>query len=156
MNNTPNSSKLSPSVLSPQERALLHPTKAQKLKEVLQRINSKLTLGMPLSASEMRLSEAVERMHRLNQRISESFDGTKIFIRKTADADPVFDHVKYFSDLQKDKPKKSSDDKRYLGSLSPNRAAQLTRECGAGPGSKEFAQYAMKRLNDDLTKFRAD
>lgn len=110
---------------------------------------------MPLTAEETRLALEVERLCKLNTRIKYSADGRNLVIERCNDAEPVIDHVKFLSDLQADKSNRSSGDKRYVGSLDPISAARLSRESGTRIGTKEFSEYATKRIKSDMTKFKA-
>lgn len=128
---------------------------AAKFRKVLERIQTKLTLRLPLTAEETRVAMEVERLSKLNTRVKYSADGRNLVIRRTNDAQPVIDHVRFLSDLQAEKPKKKSDDKRYVGSLDPISASRLASESNTRIGTREFSEYAAKRIRTDMTKFKA-
>lgn len=128
---------------------------AEKFQKVLERINTKLTLRIPLTQQETAVAMEVERLSKLKARVQYAADGRSLTIKRTNDAEPVMDHVRFLSDLQADKPKKSTDDKRYFGSLDPISAARLAQQSGTRIGTKEFAEYASKRIRTDMTKFKA-
>lgn len=110
---------------------------------------------MPLTPQETKLALEVERLCKLKTRVEYAADGRSLVIKRTNDAQPVIDHVKFLSDLQADRAKRTDGDKKYVGSLDPISAARLSKECGAGIGTKEFSEYATKRISSDMTKFRA-
>lgn len=81
------------------------------------------------------------------------FDGANMHVVKTNTVDDVINFVKTMSDIQHDQVDKST--YRYIGSIDPVTAANFRKESGYKIGTKEFARYAKRRLNDDYTKFRA-
>lgn len=77
---------------------------------------------------------------------------------RTARVDPVFEHVRYYSDRQNTvAPAERSKLGVYLGSIDGITAAQWAKECGAAIGTREFAAYAKKKLmSPDWQRYRAD
>lgn len=130
-------------------------TKQQKLKQSLQMIKWKLDRKLPLTSEEHRLVCEVERLDKLKMRLHFKSEDGKFHITRTADVDPVFEHVRGLSQAHKDAPALKRKTK-YLGSLDPITAAEFRKNVGAGVGTKEFQEYALKKINDTHTKFKAD
>lgn len=101
--------------------------------------------------------EQVERLTKLNQRVDFSADGNTLHIKRSMNVEPVFEHVKYRSDVIKDSgsPNKNG---RYIGSLDPITAQKLKQQSGLKIGTKEFAEYAADKIENDsdMRKFKAD
>ncbi len=132
------------------------PPKAEKLKAALSRIQTKLTLNLPLTEAEASLAYEADRITRLNLRVETSVDGNSLIVKKTGNAQPVIDSVKYRVDqMEALGGKEGKAGQHYLGSIDPITANKFRQECGAGIGTQEFQEYALKRLDDDYTKFRA-
>lgn len=131
-------------------------TSLKKFQQVLERINTKLTLKLPLTAEEVQVGLEAERLCKLKTKIKYVVEGDSLTIVRTNDAEPVFNHVKFLSDLQKDAPSQRSRNQKYVGSLDPITAASISSKEGLRIGSKEFAEYATKKIRTDMTKFKAD
>lgn len=130
-------------------------TKQQKLQQSLSLINKKLGAGIPLTPEEHRLASEVERVQRLKLKLEFRHEDGKMHVRRTGDADPVFAHVRHLSQLHAETPSHKKT-KKFLGSIDPITAAQFRKEVGAGVGTQEFQDYALKKLNTTHTKFKAD
>lgn len=124
-------------------------TKSQKFQELLRKIKTKLTLGLPLSNKEAELAHYIEKIDRLGYSVKEVFEDGKLHIVRKMTVDPMFDHVKLLS--QTAKPKSG----KYVGSIDPMTAAEFVKQTGAGVGTAEFNEYAFKRIESDLTKYGA-
>jgi hypothetical protein len=61
-------------------------------------------------------------------------------VRKVQDCEPVLDGVKMARDMP------TGQMYRHVGSIPLVIASQWTKECGAAPGTKEFSEYAKKKL----------
>lgn len=71
-------------------------------------------------------------------------DGSYVRITTVQDCDPVIDAVAAARDL----PKGKEDGLRYVGSIPLVLADIWAKECGAYPGTKEFGEYAKRKLQD--------
>lgn len=127
--------------------------KKQKLLQVLKNIKSKMDLGINLTAEESRLICEVERIDRLKLKMDFKSEDGKFHIIRTGDAEPVMDHVKHLSEMQDNVPSHKRS-KRFLGSIDPITAAQFRKEVGAGVGTQEFQEYALKKLDTTHTRFK--
>lgn len=130
-------------------------TKQQKLQQALRTIKQKLEARLPLTPTEHRLACELERVERLNLTMEFRAEDGKMHVRRRGNAEPVFDHVRYLAERQALRPA-SKQTKKFLGSLDPITAAQFRKEVGSGVGTKEFQDYAIKKLNTTHTKFKAE
>lgn len=70
----------------------------------------------------------------------------KLHIVREQDVTEILRQTKY---LQSESPKSTMGDKwRLAGRIPLVVAEQWSRECGAGIGTKEFGEYAKKKLKD--------
>lgn len=131
------------------------PDNLQKLQKLLERINVKLTLSIPLTPREHNLVAEMQRVQTLKPRSNYQVtaDG-KLHIVHTNDAEPVMEGVKALSDLTRDQG--GSANHRYIGSIDPITAAQFKKDSGLKIGTKEYSEYVHKRLQTTHTKFLAD
>lgn len=113
-----------------------------------------MELGVPLNPLESRLVCEVERVDRLKLQMDFKSEDGKFHIIRSGDAEPVMDHVRHLADIQDEVPSHKRT-KRFLGSIDPITAAQFRKEVGAGVGTKEFQEYALKKLDTTHTRFRA-
>lgn len=117
---------------------------------------AKRRAGQELNGSENRLFEEYHRLHDLKfkERVLFDQDSQSVKFVKSMEVDPVFEGVKILSEGNSDRLKTGL---TYLGSIDPITAANWSRECGAAIGTREFAEYAKKKLmSGDFAHFRAD
>jgi hypothetical protein len=87
------------------------------------------------------------RYERRRERAYFDSDGV-LHIEKTIDAEPVMEAMKAYGDFI-DQHSQRKQAQRIIGSLDPFTALNWSKECGAKVGTKEFAQFAMKRIKND-------
>ena len=93
------------------------------------------------------------QFYKPTETISVGSDGS-VNVRKQNDVEPLFDAMKNYTDVI-GKGAKSIMGAKLFGSIDPVTAEQWRRECGAGIGTKEFAEYAVKKMNDrDFRRFK--
>lgn len=81
----------------------------------------------------------------------------QLHITRTVEVDAIFSALNDYRDILSRNAKNRAVNGRLIGCIDPITAANWRKECGAGVGTKEFAQYAKKKLNDrDYSKFRMD
>jgi hypothetical protein len=79
-----------------------------------------------------------------------SKDGV-VTIKKTQDAQPMFDAIRAAKDLPKNPTM------RYIGSIPLLVGQKWARECGAAIGTKEWRAYAHKKLKSgEFSKLRGE
>ncbi len=79
-----------------------------------------------------------------------SKDGV-VTITKTQDAQPMFDAIRAVKDLPKNPTM------RYVGSIPLILGQQWARECGAAIGTKQWREYAHKKLKSgEFSKLRGE
>lgn len=87
------------------------------------------------------------------ERVVVDSDGA-IHVHRSVDAEPVMNAMKDYVDVIGMKHSGAAGARMY-GSLDPITAAILSKACGAGIGTKEFAQFVKKKLQDpDYKRFR--
>lgn len=128
---------------------------AQKLRLLLAKIASKSARNLPLTPFEQNLvAECQYRYHmKPQERVTVDADGT-VRIHKQVDAEPVMKALHDYRDVlgAKHKGKAAT---RLHGSIDPITAAIWRKECGAGIGTKEFAEYAKKKLaSREFSRFK--
>lgn len=87
--------------------------------------------------------------------ISVDSDG-RVIVRRSNDAEPVIQAMKAYGDLLGNKRNDRCAGAKMIGGLDPITAANWAKETGLKVGTKEFAQFATKRIRDDIDyrKFR--
>jgi hypothetical protein len=74
-----------------------------------------------------------------------------VTITKTQDAQPMFDAIRAAKDLPKNPTM------RYVGSIPLLLGQQWAKECGAAIGTKQWREYAHKKLKSgDFSKLRGE
>jgi len=106
--------------------------------------------GLPLTAKEEELLAELYR-RRYERRRERAFFDTNgaLHIQKTIDIEPILEAVKDYGDFI-DRHTQRKQAQRIVGSLDPFTALSWSKECGAAIGTKEFAQFAMKRIKSDI------
>ncbi len=70
----------------------------------------------------------------------------KVFIKTTENVAPILDAVKDQRDMYAEMPRLKERAGRYVGTIPGTLAAQWALECKSAPGTKEFLEYAKKKL----------
>lgn len=106
--------------------------------------------GLPLTDKEEHLIAELyrRRYERRRETVSVDSNGT-VHIKTTIDAEPIMEAVKAYGDFI-DRHTQKRQAQRYVGSLDPITAANWARETGLKVGTREFAQFAMKRIKGDI------
>ena len=95
-------------------------------------------------------------LHRRTETITADRDGN-VTITHSTDAEKVFEGVKLMSDAQVQTPTRDRQGRLYLGSVDPITATNWAKECGHPLYSKEWKEYAKKKLmSNEFSKFRAE
>jgi hypothetical protein len=118
-------------------------------------IRQKMALGIKLKGREqLMLEQHLDRtLYRRTERVK--WEDGKVHFKKTFDAEPLFPAIKAQGELVN--PRRGKNGALYLGSVDPITAANWSRECGAGIGTREFAAYAKKKLmNGEFSRFKAE
>jgi hypothetical protein len=78
-----------------------------------------------------------------------------IHVNKTIDAEPIMEAMKAYGDFI-DRHTQHNRAQRIVGSLDPLTAYNWMKETGLKVGTKEFAQFAIKRIkhDSDYRRFR--
>lgn len=123
---------------------------AQKLRLLLAAAVQKEQQGIPLSAGEDQLIAELyrRRYEKRREKIHVDADGN-VRIEKTIDTEPMLEAIKAYGDFI-DRHTQNKRSQRYIGSLDPITAYNWMQECGAKIGTREFAQFAMKRIKNDI------
>jgi hypothetical protein len=139
--------KKTPIPMKKSERTRLN---AQRLRLILAEALRKDEAGIPLTASEENLIAELYRRRYEKRRETLHFDAdNNLHINKTIDVEPILEAVKGYGDfVDRHTQKKLS--QRIVGSLDPFTALAWSKECGAAIGTKEFAQFAVKRIKNDI------
>ena len=105
---------------------------------------------MPLTVREESLLAELNRRRHLKPREKMTVDHNgNVVIRKTNDAEPIMDAVKSYGDfIDRYSTRKLA--QRMIGSIDPITAQLWAQESGLKIGTKAFAQFAMKRLKNDI------
>jgi len=83
-------------------------------------------------------------------------DGTDIVVTRQHDVEPLLQGIKERSEITS-KNYRGPVGSQWIGSIDTITGAIWAKECGAAIGTKEFAEYAKKKLMDpNYQKFRAD
>lgn len=126
-----------------------------KLRFLLAGVRAKQQLGLALSPEEENLVAECSYRYHMNptEHVSVDSDGS-IVVRKTTDVEPLLDALKDYGDVLS--PNHSGvAGARYVGSIDTITAAAWSKECNAKVGTREFAIYAIKKINSsDFRRFR--
>lgn len=130
-------------------------SQASKLRLLLAQIKHKQDVGSPLTEHESALLEQclIEQYSKPREAVTFDADNT-MHIKRTNDAEPVLQAMRDYADVL-DKHKTGAAGAKLIGSLDPVTASIFAKECGAAIGTKEFAAYAVQKMNDsDYKRFR--
>jgi hypothetical protein len=128
---------------------------AQKLHLLLAGIRVKLNRKIPLTVNEENLLAECQRVYHMKpvERVVVDHDGT-VHIHSSNDAQPVMEAMKAYGDMMGKKINKSNG-ARMIGAIDPVTAQIWAKESGLKIGTRAYAQYAKKKLNDiDYRSFR--
>ena len=129
---------------------------AQKLRLILARAEVKVAQGLPLSVQEEDLVARLDAMRYEKRRESISVDASgTVHVKTSIDAEPVMEAIKAYGDFI-DRTSRSKTGHAMVGAIDPVTAANWMRETGLKIGTREFAQFAIKRIKHDseYRKFR--
>lgn len=111
---------------------------------------------MPLSPAEDELLAECHRRYysKPTERVSFGSDGSVSF-HKQVDVEPLMDVMKHYGDVIRPHQKTAAGAK-MVGAIDPITAAIWQKETGLRIGTKEFGQYARKKLlhDTDYRRFR--
>lgn len=109
--------------------------------------------GLPLAREAPAFKPAPLRSNSnpITERVVDTDDGFRIV--RTQECDDVIEGVHHASSATK----KDVDGARYLGSVPLIVCEIWSKECGAAPGTREFAEYAKKKImSGEFAKLRVD
>jgi len=126
------------------------------LQTLLKRIRRKRLTNQLLTANEENLEAEMHRQRLMKPKEATVIDGTDIVVTREHDIEPLLQGIKERSEVTS-KYHVGPVGSKWIGSIDTITAANWSKECGAGIGTKEFAAYAKKKLmNPEYNKFRAD
>lgn len=129
---------------------------AQKLRLLLSKIHVKQARGVALTPTEENLlGECYYRYYSKPREKRHVTPEGVITVERTVDVEPVIDAMRDYADtISFGRHRHNA---RLVGSIDPIIAEQWAKETGLRIGSKEFVQFAAKRLRSDIDfrKFRA-
>lgn len=73
----------------------------------------------------------------------------RVHITRSVDASPVIDAMKDYADIIGHKRNDKMAGAKMIGAIDPITAANWSKETGLKVGTKEFAQFAKKRIQND-------
>lgn len=113
-------------------------------------MEQKVARGVNLSPSEENLLAELHRQRYLKPRekMTVNPDGS-IHIKKTMDVEPILEAMKAYGDFV-DKYASRKMAQRMVGAIDPLTAQLWSKECGFRIGTKGFAQFAIKRIKNDI------
>lgn len=123
----------------------------------LLQIQKKLATGKKLTAAENLLWEThlQQTLHRKQERWIDTADG--FHIHKSVDTAPLVEGVRMMSEAQLRTPTRDRQGRLYLGSIDQLTAVNWAKECGHPLYSKEWKEYALKKLrSNEFSHFRAE
>jgi len=123
---------------------------AEKLKIILAKAEAAVAQGLPLTVKEEQLLAELYRRRYLKPREAVTVDSAgAVHVNKTVDAEPVMDAMKAYGDfIDKYSTRKAA--QRIVGSIDPITAANWAKESKTKIGSKEFVNFCMKRIKNDI------
>lgn len=127
---------------------------AAMVKNTMELIKHKRAHGIALSVPENEFLAECRRIYHAKpqERMVLDSDGS-IHIVRSVETSPVIAAVKAYGEIL-DKRKEGAAGARLFGSIDPITAAVWARETGLRIGTKEFAEYAKKRLNSDFSAYK--
>jgi len=128
---------------------------AQKLRLLLAKITVKQSLNQALTPDEMNLLAECQRVSSMTpvEYIKHDADGS-IHIVKQHNVEPIIQAMHDYKDVVGSHQAKNG--AKLVGSIDTITAAVWANESGTRIGTREFAIYAKKKLNDrDFHRFRA-
>ena len=151
--------KVKATELSPLARleALTKAKQARMLKATLELVRMKTEKGLPLTVAENELLAECRRRYyaKPKETIRLDADG-RVIVQKSQDVEPIINAMKDYGDILGTRRNDRVAGARMIGGIDPITASIWAKETGLKIGTKEFAQFAKKRIQNDLNyrKFR--
>tara|TARA_R110000823_G_scaffold5692_4_gene22448 strand:- start:2592 stop:3122 length:531 start_codon:yes stop_codon:yes gene_type:complete len=137
--------------------AMTQQKQARMLRLTLELVRQKREQGLALTVAESELlAECQRRFYgKHTERRYVDANGS-VHVEKTMDASPIMQAMKDYGDILGTKRNENMAGARMVGGLDPYTAANWAKETGLKIGTKEYAQFAMKRIKEDslYRKFR--
>tara|TARA_R110000868_G_scaffold4418_3_gene27722 strand:- start:3319 stop:3867 length:549 start_codon:yes stop_codon:yes gene_type:complete len=137
--------------------AMTQKKQATMLKMTLELVRQKQHRGLALTVVESELlAECQRRYYSKEKSVTKvSADGT-VSIHRQVDASPVMEAMKDYGDILGTKRNDKMSGARLVGGLDPITAHNWAMETRLKIGTKAFAKFAVKRIQDDneFRKFR--
>ena len=106
--------------------------------------------GVPLTVAENELLAECRRRYYSKEKIVTKVDANgSIHITKTIDAEPIINAMKDYADIIGHKRNDNMAGAKMIGAVDPLTAANWAKETGLKVGTKEFAQFAKRRIQND-------
>lgn len=145
--------KPTPEELSPIARleALTQAKQARMLRLTLERIKLKKAQGLALSLAEGEL--LAECYRRLNAKPKETIkldSEGRVIVTRSQDVEPIIKAMKDYADIIGPRRNDKVAGAKLVGGIDPITATNWSKETGLKIGTKEFAQFAKKRISDDI------
>lgn len=149
---------ISPEALSPIARLemMTKQKQARMLKMTLELVRQKLARRLPLTVEENELLAECRRRYysKPKETITLDNDG-RVIVRQSMDIEPIMDAMKAYGDIIGTKRNDKMFGAKMIGGIDPLTAGNWASETGLKVGTREFAQFAKKRIQDsEYRKFR--
>lgn len=142
-----------PTTLSPLARleALTKAQQAKMLKLTLELVRQKLAAGSPLTVAENELLAECRRRYysKEKEKMTVDADG-RVHITRTVDAEPIINAMKDYAEIIGYKRNDKFGGAKMIGAIDPITAANWAKETGLKIGTKEYAQFAKARIQNDI------
>lgn len=138
--------------------AMTKQQQAKKLKLTLELIRQKRAQGLALTVAEAELLAECQRRYHSKPTETMTLDRATgaIHFKRTNDVEPLMRVMLEYGELIGGKRNDRVGGAKMVGAVDPITLTNWQKETGLRPGTKEFAQFAIKRINDDIDyrKFR--
>jgi len=125
---------------------------ARMLKATLELVRQKVAAGASLTVAESELLAECRRRYYSKERETRRVDADgRIHIERTVDAEPIINAMKDYADIIGFKRNDKLAGAKMIGAIDPITAANWAKETGLKIGTKEYAQFAKKRIQNDNT-----
>ena len=124
---------------------------AQMLKLTLELVRQKLHAGVSLTVAENELLAECRRRYysKEKEKMTVDADG-RVHVTRTVDAEPIINAMKDYADIIGTKRNDKMGGAKMIGAIDPITAANWAKETGLKIGTREFAQFAKKRIQNDI------
>lgn len=124
---------------------------ARMLRLTLELVKTKIAQGISLTVAEGELLAECRRRYYAKPKETTILDASgRVIIKRSVDAEPIMNAMKDYADIIGPRRNDRVAGAKLVGGVDPITATNWAKETGLKIGTKEYAQFAAKRIKEDI------